>query len=564
MACFRLNAGMVQSGLKEYDMGYVRMVIVAMVLAFGISGSVFGQTTRPTEYRQRLVFFMDNLDRPENVEKIIPNILRAAKAGYTHIVITDCKFFRWKEYEGRGYVEKAQKVRQAIKDAGLKFIAICCDQTSDLLSNDPSLAEGTPVVDAPFVVKDGQLVPADNDFVLPKIELAPGGEPIVRQTIKVKPYRYYYISAMVKTEDLEKARSFDMPIVGATVKQGLSHRMYGVKPTQDWTKIETTFNTMDNEQVTLSVGTFGRGKGKLWVKDIHVESGGLVNLVRREALPVKVTSADGQTIYEEGKDIERVTDPKANMAKWPGDHDMWPEKKPLVKIIAGGRIKEGDTVLISYHISQMSYSWGVFACPAEPKTMELVKWQVAQIHKNLQPDGYMMAHDEIRHWGQDPSCIKTGKTPGQIMAQNVKQCYQIIQAEDAGKPVYVWSDMFDPTHNATKKGQPYYLCRGVDPWIGSWEGLDPKVNMILWWGGNPKRAESTAFFVNRGHNVILSTSGDLMPAWMEECNRTGGGIGTMFTVWDNKYDKLEAFGKMLDDWKPGKYQPTTRPSSDLE
>jgi hypothetical protein len=189
---------------------------------------------------------------------------------------------------------------------------------------------------------------------------------------------------------------------------------------------------------------------------------------------------------------------------------------------------------------------------------------VQQIHKNLAPDGYMMSHDEIRHWGQDPSCTKTGKTLGQILAENVRQCFDIITAEDPGKPVYMWSDMVDPTHNAKKTGRPYYLCKGIDPWVGSWEGLDPRVNVILWWGGNPKRDESTRFFVGRGNKVILSTAINLMPAWMEESYRAGNGIGTMFTVWDKNYSKMEDFAKMLNDWKPGTVTPTTKASSDLE
>jgi hypothetical protein len=342
--------------------------------------------------------------------------------------------------------------------------------------------------------------------------------------------------------------------------------MYGVKQTQDWTTIETTFNTLDNTHVVLALGTYGGGKGKLWVDDLRVEPAGIVNLVRREKLPVKVTSADGKTVYEEGKDLEKVVDPKANMGKWPGYHDMWPAQKPVVKIIEGGRLKEGDEVRLSFYISQMAYGWGVFACPNEPKTMELVKWQVEQIRKHLQPDAYMMAHDEIRHWGWDPSCEHSGKTPAQTMAENVRKSYEIIQATDPGKPVYVWSDMFDPTHNAKKNNRPYYLCKGVDPFHGSWEGLDPKVNIIIWWSGNPKRAEVPAFFANRGHKVLISNNfNNNMPAWMEEAHRSGNAIGTMFTVWNKDYSQIEAFGKMLDEWKPGKHAVTpVKPSSDLE
>ena len=38
--------------------------------------------------------------------------------------------------------------------------------------------------------------------------------------------------------------------------------------------------------------------------------------------------------------------------------------------------------------------------------------------------------DEIRVQGWDQSCVETGKTPGQLLAENVKKCVGIVRKQD--------------------------------------------------------------------------------------------------------------------------------------
>ena len=561
--------------------------------------------TFPAIASERFVFFQDNLYFDKNVDEITAVCKRAAKAGYTGIVVTDCKFFRWKEYEGKGYEEKARKLRQTCRDLGLKFIAKVADQNTDLLSNDPNLAEGTPVVDAPFIVKDGLLVPADKDFAvangsfeespaanqpagwqvtLPgkvcfidkEVKASDGlsslriqdvgaggaGNGVARQSLKVKPFRYYYLTAMVRTEDFDYPRGIDISIRGK--KQELTHRMYGQAKTQEWQKIETIFNTLDNEEVTLSVGAWGGKTGKLWFDDIKVVPAGWVNIIRRDNCPLKLTTSDGKTVLEEGKDVAKVVDPKLGNTKWPGLFQLWYEQ-PKVEAVKGGRLKEGDTVLASYYHASMTYSWGVFACMNEPRTLELVKWQIDNVKRVLEPDGYYMAHDEIRHMGWDESCRKAKKSPAKVMADNVQACTQMIKKADPGKPIYVWSDMFDPYHNA-RKGGPYYLVKGDAPFDGSWEGLDKDVIVVCWWAGNPKRVESTNFFTDRGHKVILSTvEPTMMAGWLNENQKNRNVTGVMYTTWSKDYTKMEPFAQMLPKFKEMAPKATTRPfESDVD
>ncbi|MBM3239232.1 hypothetical protein FJZ31_23300 [Candidatus Poribacteria bacterium] len=157
-----------------------------------------------------------------------------------------------------------------------------------------------------------------------------------------------------------------------------------------------------------------------------------------------------------------------------------------------------------------------------------------------------MSHDEIRAQGWDESCAKRKMTPGQILADNVKRCTEIIRQSDPGKPVYVWSDMFDPHHNAAKTGG-YYLVKGDGPWYGSWEGLDKDVTVINWNGRENQRLESMKHFASRGHKQILAGYYDADPrkisAWLRDAAKVEGVIGVMYTTWQSNYNDLERFAE---------------------
>jgi hypothetical protein len=106
----------------------------------------------------------------------------------------------------------------------------------------------------------------------------------------------------------------------------------------------------------------------------------------------------------------------------------------------------------------------------------------------------------------------------------------------------VWSDMFDPTHNAHDK---YYLING--DLAHSWDGLDKDVIVALW--NFDKRAESAAFFAKRGNPLLVAGYYDADPAqirtWLQATDAVGGAEGVMYTTWANRYDDLETFAGFL-------------------
>jgi len=543
------------------------------------------------DLKHRWVYLPSNLLVDKNVQTVVGLMERAAKAGYTGVLLSDSKFMRWDILPAR-YVENVKAVREACRRNKLDCIAAVCPigYSNDLLSRDPNLAEGLPVVDAPFVVRGGKLLPADDSaqivnggfeqfkgnmptgwsfadmpgkitFIDTEVKFAGSaslriqdiaaqnaqyGNGRINQVVPVKPFRYYHVSVAVKTQDFDGAGNTRIAVLtkgGAS----LNHCELGLARTADWKRVDITFNSLDNQQVTLYLGTWGGKGGKIWWDDVKIEPGGLVNVVRRDGAPLKVTSDDGKTVYEEGKDFSPIADPKLGNVPWPGGYQVWHDQ-PVVTIPPASRLKEGQKVLLSYYHMAIIYHDQVMCCMGEPKVYEIIQWQVEQVRKHVQPDGYFMSHDEIRVQGWDESCARRKLTPGQILADNVKRCTEIIRKADAGKPIYVWSDMFDPFHNAPKTGS-YYLVKGDGPWYGSWEGLDKDVIICNWNSQKNVRLDSLKWFAGRGHKQMLAGYYDGPPEritdWLTDAAKVPGVVAVMYTTWQQRYDDLEKFAETV-------------------
>ena len=569
--------------------------IAAWIVTVFVTIASLGEApAAPPEHRW--VYLATNLLVDKNVEDAMAIFSRAAKAGYNGVVLTDSKFMRWDQLPN-GYLRNVHKVRQACRDVKLDCIAAVCPigYSNDLLSRNPNLAEGLPVVDAPFLAKDGKLIPADDSAQLLNggFEQSKNGIPAgwrfvdqpgkitfidtavhsegraslrmqdiglhdpkhgngrACQTLAVKPFRYYHVSAAVKTQDFEAAGEVRVAVLAAD-GTALNYYEPRIKRTQDWRRIGITFNSLDASEVNLYLGVWGGRGGKIWWDDVRVEPGGLVNLIRRDGAPLRCNSEDGKTVYQEGRDFQGAHDPQLGMVPWPGGFTAWHEP-PVMTLPPVSRIRDGQKVLLSYFHTALIHQEQVMCCMAEPKIYEILQWQIGQVHKHLQPDGYFLQHDEIRLQGWDESCRRTGISPGKLLAENVRKCVQLVRREDPGKPIYIWSDMFDPYHNAGKTGR-YYLVKGDGPWFGSWEGLDKNVVIVNWNSAPDKRVASLKHFAGLGHQQILAGYYDgpiaAIRGWLDDGRDVPGVVGAMYTTWQHRYDDLEAFARQLQGRQP--------------
>ena len=545
----------------------------------------------PVKVTEKWVYLSGKASGDDQWDKTQALIERIGKAGYTTAFLYDGAAFRPDIVSNKVSQERVQRLIKACREQNLKVV-MC--GSANVLGYDPNLGEGMPVVEAPFVVKDGKVVPGALEMELrnPSFETAgKDGVPegwfmefapkafavdnqgafdgktcirmadikgvvsedacVITQTIKVKKHRYYHMTAQIKTKDFENPGSVMFgPTVGPPGdRYGLNHNIFQVAETQDWKKYEIIFDTMDREEIDLHLGAWGAGKGTIWFDDLRIEPGGLVNLLRRESAPLMVRSEDGTITYEEGKDFTAVRDPKTGRPGSWGSLDLWHEQ-PVVKLVEGGRIKEGQTLRMSYYHAVLVYDWSIMHCMNEPKTREIAAQQIHNVHTLFDPDGYFMPYDEIRFQGWDLSCQRSNKTPGQTLAEDVAFQTAAIRKEDPGKPIYVWNDMFDPNHNAGKT-KHYYLVKGNDPWWGSWEGLDRDVIIMNWMSNAPARRKSLEFFAGRGHKQILAGFYDapienIVP-WLEDASHVEGVQGVMYTTWADDFSKLEAWmGKVME------------------
>ena len=539
-------------------------------------------TTRPIDLREKWVFVYNySLANDKSRDEVIEMLRRAAKVGYNGVLITDNKFFRWNEIDWDAYTDNLRMIRKAAKDGNMKVIAVVCAQGTDLLSNDTSLAEGQPVVDAPFLAQGGKLIPADDDYKIVNggFEDAKDGVPVgwsisgkgaaidtgvkcegsscirikaatqIAQHIKLKPNRYYQISARIKSEGMDPAYQFCLYLTDSANTRIMSHKPWGIQKTQDWTQYTWEINTFEHPSMQINTGIWGEFPGTVWIDDIRVRPGGLVNVIRRDGCPFKMTSEDGQVIYEEGKDFDGARDPNLGQAvingnKIAGIYDYWHEE-PLMTIPAGSRIKEGQKVLVSYYHAQTIMGYSTMCCMAEPKIWPLTVKHMALIHKALAPDAYCLPHDEIRHQGWDEACRRSGLSPAKLLADNIRRCVEVIRNEDPGKPIYIENDMIDPYMNAKEKGL-YYFVKGEGPWYGSWEGLDKELMICNWnWFNNADRKNSLNFWASQGRKQVLWGYYDEpienMTAWLNEAVGVPGVIGAMYTSWVPKYDNIGKF-----------------------
>ena len=567
---------------------------VCMTLAAVIAGmSAVAQTPAPASVATPLklsdkwIFIYNfNLANPKHVDEVVAVTQKGGKAGYNGLLITDNKFFRWNEVNWDDYTKNLRRVRQAAKDLNMKVVAVVCGQGTDMLSNDPNLAEGQPVVDSPFVARDGRLVPIDEDLKIVNggFEDATDGKPagwaingtnaFIDSSVKcegnrsirirggtqlnqkwvVKPGRYYRLLMKIRSEGIDPAYQFNVYLGDTGNKRLLIHKPFGIAKTQDWTEYSFEFNTLDHSDAMITTGIWGDFPGTVWIDDIRVQPGGLVNVIRRDGCPFKVTSEDGQAAYTERKDFDGAVDPKLGQAvingnPIPGIYDYWHEP-PVMTLPRGSRIKDGQKVLVSYGHSQTIMGYSTMCCMAEPGIWDLTRKHMALVHKALEPDAYCLPHDEIRHQGWDDSCRKSGLTPAQLLADNIRKCVEVVRNEDPGKPIYIENDMIDPFMNAKKTGL-YYFVRGDGPWYGAWEGLDKDLIICNWnYFNNADRKKSLEFWAEKGRKQVLwgyyDEPVENTAAWLTEAQSVSGVIGVMYTSWGPKYDNLESWMKVVE------------------
>lgn len=529
---------------------------------------------------QRWLYLQQNLQVAENVPKIEGILRRAAKVGFNGVVLADYKLNILDRVPDH-YFRNAERFKAICKELNLEIIptVMSFGYSDGILAHDPNLVEGLPVKNTPFIVRGDTAVPVGNgqnlvpgDFEQRKgdqfsgwrFQDEPGGGTFADTAIKhggksslrienpagksgnrrvskqmeVRPWTQFHASVWIKTENFESTGTTRMFAMNSTGRV-LSHSNLGVQRTQDWTQHHIVFNNLDDDDIQFYVGVWECQGGKLWMDDLRLVEEPFVNLVRRPSCPLVVTDESGKTIYREGRDYAELHDPQLGMVPYAGSFDVYHEP-PAIKLPKGSTIRDGQKLQVSYYHAITIYDNQVPCSLTEPKVFEIVEDQVKRVKQLFEPKTYFLSHDEIRvaNWSQPEQ--QAGKPAGAVLAENVRHCVKIIRKISPEAKLCVWSDMFDPNHNAVKQ---FYLVNG--DLSGSWEGLPKDMLIVNWNSGKPDK--SLAFFAGRGHSQVLAGYYDGQPdairTWLAAGKGLQGVNGAMYTTWQSNFSDLEKFAQ---------------------
>jgi hypothetical protein len=528
-------------------------------------------------YPYRWVFVIRNLGSDAEVAEIRDIARVASEHGLNGLVLSGGLDRLGKQ--SPAYMGRLKQVRAICDQYHLELIpqVFSVGYGGAILGFDKNLAEGIPVNDALFVVKGGEArleadpavafvnggleefsgntvkgfrfhdQPGEISFVDTKVFFEgkaslrfenftanPHGHGRLMQEIAVTPHRSYRITCQVKTEGLEPADKFAIEVLGIDGRSIAPMRLK-VPSTSDWRKETMGFNSLDAQKVRVYTGVWGGKRGKFWLDDFRIEETGLANVLRRSGTPVTVRGEGSGLTYEEGRDYAPISDPRLNFRP---DHDG-----PPIRILPGGRIKDGERLRVSFYQGVGIAKGQVSVCMSEPKMYEIMAEQARLLHEALAPQKYLLSMDEIREGGSDYACKKRGLTMGQILGDCFTKEFNILRALNSKAEIFAWSDMLDPNHNAHGN---YYLVDG--DFTGSWKYVPHELRIACWY--HEKRKESLAFFSGLGFKTLAGAyyDGDTLEnpqGWLEELAHTPGALGIMYTTWENKYDLLGPFGDLV-------------------
>jgi hypothetical protein len=520
--------------------------------------ALFFATSNSASAFERWIYCAQNLWVDQNITNMTALMQRAAAAGYTHVLIADSKFSHLADMDAR-YFRNVDTLKKTAQKLGLEIVPAVfpVGYSNDILYQNPNLVEGLPARDVPLIVSNGvvRVVP-DPAIVFPggdfsdlsrwswkdanvtadngtaKVSNPNGANARIVQHLKVRPFRQYHISVRVKTQDFQTPPN----VAVLAGKQSLNFANLGVERTQDWKTHHVVFNSLTNTEVNVYFGVWGGTKGTLWWDDATIEEVAFLNLIRRPGTPLTIRKEDAANLVE-SQDFTKLVDPLMGTKPWNGSYDVY-HASPVLHT----SLPDGTRLRASWYHAMTVYDGQAMICPSEPQTMELLQDQAERMHKAWGARGYFMSHDEIRVMNWCAACEKRHLDAGEMLADNVRRCAEILRKVNPGGRIYVWSDMFDPHHNAHDN---YFLVRGN--LAGSWKGLDRDIIVVPWY--YDQRDASLKFFAELGNPQLIAGYYDSDPAkitnWLTSARPYPRIVGAMYTTWQNRFTDVEKFSQLI-------------------
>jgi hypothetical protein len=539
---------------------------------------VFGQALQP----QLWYWHHSLLNSPQNLASSEALIDRAVAAGYTGVAFWDVSSeFLNSPIWPPGASTYYQRAMAYARARGLQVAApgMPYGYSNDVLENNPNWAESQRVVGTQYRVDatastlqvvnsfPGLLNSGFESGTVNWFDIGDAGVGVdntvahtgsssalisnargngrIRQGFTLQPWRQYHLRFFVKSQayggetlaSILDASNFNIVPLTSVIQ---------VNEDQDWTEMDFTFNSQNTTLAWLYMGVYGGSAGNLWFDDISIEETGLIYLTRRTGTPLQMHDPNNpDVVFQEGADYNYIADPV--MSTLMPFNGSW-HTPPVVTLPASTSLRPGQIVAIdSYSADPFPNAWGQNMCFTDPDVQRYMQQNALALNSVVPPQtAILMGYDEIRQMNSCALCKAKGMTAGQLLAWSVGQSIQTYSSVFSNSPLWVWSDMFDPYHNAVPN---YYNVEG--DLSGSWTGVPGNVIMLNWNLGN--LSNSLKWFSGTNpqqpvpHQQIIAgyyDSGDgIVSAQQEIAAASGipGLLGLMYTTWGDDYSQLENF-----------------------
>jgi hypothetical protein len=514
------------------------------VLLGALLGSLLAaQPAAKKIYPKRWVYVGTGLATDNDLVKIREIIETAAAHGLNGIVLS--AGLDQIDRQPPAYLERLKQMKQIADRFGVEIIpsGFGTGYGGALLAHDKNLAEGLPVKGALYVVGSGAgsgqaVFQAETE---PVVIASSGPAPVARfeKLLDVKPHRCYRVKVKVRGEGVAPGATLEFRADTLDKKRNWCWFERPIVSGREWHEYTTAFNSAASDKLNFNIAIEDGLAGKLELEDLRIEEVGLVNVVRREGTPLQVRGEKSGTVYKEGRDYAPVADPNLNF--------QFDHASPAITLSAGTRIKKGERLRVDYYHGMTIYKDQTPACMSEPKTLEIWSKQFPLIQKYLAPKTYLLSLDEERMGGTCEACRRRHMTMAAMMGDSATRLFDMARAASPGAEVFIWSDMFDPNHNAVAN---YYLVDG--DYSGSWKYLPKDIQIACW--NYDTREKSLPFFSGLGYKTLAAAyydADDLTnpQGWLDSLDKTPGAVGIMYTTWENKYKLLPGFGDMVSKRK---------------
>jgi len=540
------------------------------------------------EMPKRWVYYSTNMQVGANITKAKTVWSEAARYKMNGVQLNDSKFSRVSALP-EFYYDSLIALKRFASEHGLEIIpgVMPIGYSNSLLFYDPNLASGLPVQNQTFVFEadtarlmpsrkvglpngsfetyNGNTIPGfrfidklgEMGFIDTQIkhsgsaslrfsnisQIDPqNGNARISYWTRVTPFTQYHVGAWVRTENFSAAGNTRISVLTLDGRNLVYSDFRLDLTTGGWRKLDFTFNSLDVDSVGIYWGTWGGKGGSIWWDDLLLEETSFINLIRRDGAPFIINHPILTLTYTEGTDYDTLRDPRMGSIPYNGVYTEF-HTPPTLHRKPAGLIKNGDTILVSYYHTIAIYSDQVMVTMSDPKVYQLLERETKFLDSLLQPGTYMMQHDEIRVMNWDYGDQSRGMTPGELLADNVQECTDIIRRINPKADVWVWSDMFDEFHNAVKKN--YYLVNG--DLTGSADLIPKSLGIMNWNGRDGIVQKSLDFFSQKQFRQMSAPYYDIdenqIRTWKEWTMGTSDFRGMMYTTWANRYDRLEAFGE---------------------